>query len=93
MTAVAYEAAADGPDFRDFPSDFPEEELLFAVPPLSPEGEPDDPSDDDAFSFDEPAASLDVPVDSVDVPVDSDEVDGFESFDEDSLAAGRLSFL
>jgi hypothetical protein len=88
-----YETAADDPDFPDCPSDFPEEELLFAAVLLSPEGDPDDPSDDETFSFDEAAASLDVPVDSVDVPDDSDDVDGFESLDDDSLAAERLSFL
>jgi hypothetical protein len=53
---------------------------------LSPDEEPDDPSEDEVFSFDELDESVAVPADSFEVPVDSDDVDGFGSLaDEDSL--------
>ena len=57
---------------------------------------PDEPSEDDVFSFDfsfdEPDASLGAPDPSFDELVVSDGVDAVVSLDE-SLAAGRLSFL
>lgn len=61
---------------------------------MSPDEEPDDPSEDEVFSFDELDESVAVPADSFEVPVDSDDVDGFGSLaDEDSLDDERLSFL
>jgi hypothetical protein len=90
--AGRYDAAAD--DFPEDPSDFPDGEPLLGEL-LSPE-EPDDPSEDDVFSFD---FSFDEPDASFDEPEASDaagfaSVDVAGSFDvADSLAAGRLSFL
>lgn len=57
---------------------------------MSLEPDPDDELSDDAFSLEGAAPSLAVP----DVPPLSDAVD-FDSLDaaDDSLAAGRLSFL
>ena len=86
----SYEAAADEPDFPEDPSDWPDGEVLLAAGLLSPEEELEEPSGDDVFSFDEPAPSLDD-------PVDSEVVVALASLaslgDDESLAAGRLSFL
>jgi hypothetical protein len=77
-------------------SDFPDEEPLFEGELLSPDEEPEDPSEDGVFSFDEPEASLDDP-EASDDPDPSDPVVDLESLDSlaevDSLAAERLSFL
>jgi hypothetical protein len=71
-------------------SDFPEEEPFFEGELLSPDEEPEDPSEVEVFSFDESEASLDD-------PEASDDAAAFESLDSfagvDSLAAERLSFL
>jgi hypothetical protein len=67
------------------PPDLPDGEPLFAGGVFSPFEDSDVPAEDEDFSVEVPDASLED-------PVDSDGVD-FASFDVDSLAAGRLSFL
>jgi hypothetical protein len=82
-----YDAAADEPGLAEGRSALPDEESLFDGVLVFSVEEPDDPSEDDVFSFAEPEPSWDE-------PEASDGVVCFVSFDEaDSLAAGRLSFL
>jgi hypothetical protein len=71
-------------------SDFPDEEPFFGGEPLSPDEEPEDPSEVEVLSFDEPEPSLDEPEASEDV-VDLESLDSFAGVD--SLVADRLSFL
>jgi hypothetical protein len=83
--ARSYDAAADDPDLPEDPSDLPEDEPLVAGGVLSPLEDSDVPAGDEDFSVEDPDASLEDPVDSDAVVL--------VSFDDVSLAAGRLSFL